>query len=66
MKSWKLWLIASNEDEGGVSSHIVDFDTQEKAEDAYDAVAAADDAEGYTHVEAVRLYEAPLPPGWDK
>ena len=69
MKTWKVWIIASH-DHSGVSSQVVDFDTEAAAEAAIHAVNAADEVEGtagtYTQVEALRLYEAPLQPGWDK
>lgn len=70
MKTWKLWIIASSSDDEGVSSQVVDFDSLEAAEGAREAVKAADEAEEdeatYTQLDAVRLYEAPPPDGWDK
>jgi len=65
MKNWKLWIIATS-DEGGVSSHILDFSSLDEAEEAHQAVHDADLEETYAQLEAVRLYEKPLEPGWDK
>lgn len=65
MKNWKLWIIASSCDDQGVSSHVVDFESLEAAETAHQAITDANDEETYTQMEAVRLYETPLP-GWDK
>lgn len=65
MKTWKLWIIATN-DEGGVSSHVLDFNSEDEAEAVHKAVEDTDDEETYAQMEAVRLYEKPPEPGWDK
>lgn len=60
MKTWKLWLIASDR---GVSSQVVSFDSLEEAESAHQAITETDydqDAPTYTQLKAIRLYPAPL------
>jgi hypothetical protein len=60
MTTWRLWLIASTNRE--ITSHVVEFQTKELAEDARKAVNAMDDIEAgepgasYAFMDAVPLY----------
>jgi hypothetical protein len=53
---FKVWIIASNED-GCVSSHVLEFETQPDADAAYAAVESRDHEVTYTQLEAIKLYK---------